>query len=106
MNIEHSDTFGNYLIHGVDEIILPDGISWWPSAPGWKVLGVVLALWLIWQGAAWLKRWWRNRYRRQVLQELAQLQAEAGEQWHRVVSALPFYLKATALQAYPRLLVA
>jgi len=102
MNIEHTDSFGNYLIHGIDEISLPDAISWWPSAPGWKILAIAIGFWLLLQAVRGMKRWWKNRYRRQALRELLQLQKEAGEQWHKVVAALPFYLKATALQAYPR----
>lgn len=102
MNIENADTFGNYLIHGIDEIIVPNAISWWPSAPGWQVLGVILLVGLLIQATRWAKRWWRNRYRREALRQLEQVQHKAGGQLQSVVALLPHYIKVTALQAYPR----
>jgi len=102
MAIETSDTFGNYLIHGIDEIILPDAVSWWPSAPGWQVLGVVAVLSLIYLLYCRVKRWWRDRYRREALRQLAQVQQQAGERLQDVVARLPYLIKVTALQAYPR----
>jgi len=102
MSIENTDTFGNYLVHGIDEIFIPEAISWWPSAPGWRVLGVILILLLIAQSTRWLKQWWRNRYRREALRQLGRLQQQAGTQLQDVVAVLPYYIKLTALQAYPR----
>lgn len=104
MNIERSDTFGNYLIHGIDEIVPPDPVSWWPSAPGWKFLGALLLLWAGVRTVRMIRRWWRNRYRREALRHLSRLEREKG--WREVVAALPYYLKAVALHAYPRVEVA
>jgi len=83
MSIEDTDTFGNYLVHGIDEIVIPDAIPWWPSAPAWKVLGVMLILLLMAQAIRWAKHWWRNRYRREALRQLEQLQ-----RWYWVVCIL------------------
>jgi len=102
MSIENTDTFGNYLIHGIDEIIVPDSVSWWPSAPGWQALGVIIILLLIVQATRWAKRWWRNRYRSEALRQLAPVHRQAGGQLQDVVAVLPYYIKVTALQAYPR----
>ncbi len=102
MNIEETESFGNYLIHGIDEIILPDVISWWPSAPGWQVLSVIVLLWLLTLAVRRVKHGWRNRYRRQALRQLDQVQKKAGSKLLPVVALLPYYLKVTALQAYPR----
>ena len=102
MSIENTNTFGNYLVHGIDEIILPEAVSWWPSAPGWQVLALSSGLLLIVQVFRLAKRWWRNRYRREALRQLAQVQHQAGQLLDEVVSTLPYYIKATALQAYPR----
>ena len=106
MSIENSDSFGNYLIHGIDEIILPEVVSWWPSAPGWKVLGLILLAWLVLRVVRLAQRWWRNRYRREALRQLKQLQQQAGSIALDVVAVLPYYIKVTALQAYPRAEVA
>lgn len=105
MNVENSDTFGNYLVHGIDEIVLPQAIAWWPSAPGWKVLGVVAIAWLLRQAVRMVRRWWRNRYRREALLQLQQLQ-QANTNVQNVVATLPYFIKVTALQAYPRAAVA
>lgn len=102
VNIEDTDSFGNYLIHGIDEIILPDAVSWWPTAPGWKALAIIVVILLLFLCVRWMKRWWRNRYRREALRQLMQVQRQSGKQVQEVVAVLPYYLKVTALQAYPR----
>jgi hypothetical protein len=102
VNIEDTDSFGNYLIHGIDEIILPDAVSWWPTAPGWKALAIIIVILLLFICVRWMQRWWRNRYRREALRQLQQVQRQAGKQLQEVVAVLPYYLKVTALQAYPR----
>ncbi len=104
MNIENSSTFGNYLIHGIDEIIVADAISWWPATPGWAVLTTIAGVFLLAKAIQMAKRWWADRYRRQAIKKLDQLQNKL--QPLQVVYELPFYLKAVALQAYPRKQVA
>ena len=102
VNIEDTDSFGNYLIHGIDEIILPEAVSWWPSASGWKALAIIIVILLLFICVRRMKHWWRNRYRREALRQLMQVQQRAGKQLQQVVAVLPYYLKVTALQAYPR----
>ena len=106
MSVENTETFGNYLVHGIDEIMLPEAITWWPSAPGWKVLGLILLAWLLLRVVRLVRYWWRNRYRREALRQLNQLQQKAGSEGLDVVASLPHYIKVTALQAYPRAEVA
>ena len=86
MSVENTETFGNYLIHGIDEIVLPEAITWWPSAPGWKVLGLILLAWLVLRVVRLARHWWRNRYRRQALQQLKQLQQQVGS---KALGSLP-----------------
>jgi hypothetical protein len=100
MNIKNTGNFGNYLIHGIEEISLPEAISLWPSAPGWQILGLIVLAWLLRQAVRWIRHWWQNRYRREALRQIDQMQRQAPQR--DVVVQLPFYLKATALQAYPR----
>jgi len=96
VNIENSKQFGNYLIHGIDEIRLPEPVSLWPSTPGWQLLGLLIAGFVVYRAYRSVQRWWRNRYRREALRRLSGLAPGAQLQ------SLPFLLKATALHAYPR----
>jgi hypothetical protein len=106
MSVENTDTFGNYLLQGIDEIMLPGAIPWWPSAPGWKVLSLILLAWLLLCAIRLARRWWRNRYRREALRQLQTLQQQDDSKALDVVASLPHYIKVTALQAYPRAEVA
>ena len=96
------DTFGNYMLHGIEEIQLPEPISWWPQTLGWKLLALAAALWACYELYRAALRWWHNRYRREALRQLSSVQREAGNQLQEVVAVLPYYMKVTALQAYPR----
>lgn len=96
MNVENSGQFGNYLIHGIDEIVLPVPISLWPSTIGWKLLGLALVAYALYKVTVAVRNWWHNRYRREALRQLSTLAVDAQ------LAALPFLLKATALHAYPR----
>lgn len=100
--IEQSDSFGNYLIHGIDEIILPAAISWWPNTIGWQLVAFLLAAFSIRHVYLKTKIWWSNRYRREVVAKLNEFKKYSNSELVSVVEQLPFYLKTTALQAYPR----
>ncbi len=100
------DTFGNYMLHGIDEIRVPEPVSWWPQTIGWKVLALALLLWLLYRLYLGARRWWKNRYRRAALAQLDAMQRQANGQHQEVLAGLPELLKATALQAYPRTEVA
>jgi hypothetical protein len=57
------------------DILVPPPAPWWPPAPGWYwVLGLatVIGAVLLWRAVA---RWQRNRYRREALAQLAQIEA-------------------------------
>jgi len=94
--IENSATFGNYFIHGIDEIAVPQAVSWWPSTIGWKLVAVLLIAMTLLKLLRYIKHGWKNRYRREALRQLAAL-SESQQ-----LAALPHYLKVTALQAYSR----
>ncbi len=99
------DIFGNYTLRGITEVVAPDAVSWLPTAPGWRYLGALLALWLFWRCWGYWKKWLRNRYRRAALLELDQIAREQADDF-RLLAAVSALLKATALQVYPRTEVA
>ena len=99
------DTFGNYMLHGIEEVQLPEVIAWWPQAVGWKIVLALILLWIGKQIYRAITKWRGNHYRRRALKKLAQLQS-AETSSSQTIRQLPVLLKATALQAYPRTEVA
>ena len=95
------EVFGNYTIKGIEEVVAPAQVSWWPATLGWQVLLAAAVLALAWWGFRRLQRWLRNGYRRAALGELRALSAGDDPPQQRLVSVARL-LKATALAAYPR----
>jgi Domain of unknown function (DUF4381) len=95
------EIFGNYAL-GQDfvEVLPPEPVSWLPQTAGWAVLGALLGSYLAWRGALALRRWYRNRYRREACRELLQLGARSDSP--ELAAALSGLLKRTALAAFPR----
>lgn len=56
------------LLH---DIVEPAPVSWWPLAPGWYVLGVVVLSLLVVAAVKLWVRWKANAYRRVAIAELA-----------------------------------
>lgn len=75
------------------DIVLPPPVPWWPLAPGWYVLGVVVLLLLLALAfRAWLRRR-RTAYRREALRSLR----TAND-----VAEIAMLLRRTALAEFPR----
>ncbi len=86
----------------------PALIGWWPLAPGWWALIVLLITAIIVLGYILRKRYKRNAYRRLALLQLKEINTalEAGEPdndpIHTAVTATNALLKAVALRVFPR----
>lgn len=82
----------------------PAMTGWWPPAPGWWLLALLLLIalaalgWWLWQ------RYRANAYRRQALAQLAQIRSDyaGGSGPEQSLVALNALLKSVALRAYPR----
>jgi hypothetical protein len=84
------------------DIHLPDGVSWWPLAPGWWILlALVVALALAFY--QWRRRKAQNNYRRSALQQLDRIYADfqLTHNSANYLQALSMLLRRTALTAYP-----
>lgn len=79
----------------------PPAIDWWPPAPGWWVLVIVLA---VLGGLAW-RRWRRTALRRVALDELRQLEREVQDD-ARLAAGISRLLRRIALACFPRRQVA
>ena len=99
---ELGNSFGNYLLHGIDEVILPESISLMPQTIGWKIIGVLFITYILWRSFLAWRLWQQNWYRREGLKALAKIRDlfEAGNT--AAVNEVPVLLKSVALQAYPR----
>ncbi len=94
------ETFGNYALGDFVEVVSPDAISWLPQTAGWRWLGLLVLLAVLYRGLKILRRWYHNRYRREATARIMDLLDDpdrptgAGEVNH--------LLKLTALAAFPR----
>jgi len=79
------------------DIVVSPPVPFWPPAPGWYVVALVLVMAAGW--ACWwiIHRWRANAYRRAALAEL-----QAAGTRRDQLKVLPELLKRTALAAYPR----
>ena len=82
----------------------PELIGWWPLAPGWWLLLVLLLAGLTVLAWYLLRRYRANAYRRQGLRQLAAIFAdyEASNDRHRCLQQVNALLKSVALRAYNR----
>ena len=91
------------LMHGNVEpapVSLLPATDAWLVVAGWTVAGIAIAL------AAWRRRWQRNRYRREALKALADIEADASLDASTSAARIAEVVKRTALAAYPRETVA
>jgi len=95
------------------DIVMPVPPSWVPRTAGWLVLGVLIAIGLLWLGWHLVRRWHANRHRRAALAEVTRLQHrlgdnagdEAGDEGGgraAALLALAELLKRVALAEWPR----
>jgi hypothetical protein len=86
------------------DIVVPAPVSWLPHTWGWAAVVAVLTLLLsVWAALA-MRRYRRNAYRRQALQELEAAGLAARDEARRddALLVLASLLKRTALAAWPR----
>lgn len=81
------------------ELVLPPAVSYWPQTWGWALLAALLLAGLVLWAALRLRRWQRDRYRRQALARLRQLEQAMADQTRRVqaLREVPELLKRVAL---------
>ncbi len=81
----------------------PDAVGWWPLAPGWWVLMILVLAALTWYLVrAWLHKQ-RNLYRQHAREELDQLTTEFNQHQDKSVYLVDSHklLRRVALHHYP-----
>lgn len=87
------------LLDLLKDPVVPDPVSFLPQTTGWWIVLawlVAVLLILTWGG---LRRWKRNRYRREALKTLRSIE-KSGDR--AVAGDIAMLLRRTALAAYPR----
>lgn len=93
------DPLTRLALEKLNDIVLPQPVSWLPQTWGWLALALLLLALVAF--ALWRRhrRHVANRYRREALAELDRLEATSGAMNARAVAEL---LKRVALHAWPR----
>src|SRR5262245_63229264 len=82
----------------LNDIVVPPPVPWWPPAPAWYAVGIIVLILLAvlaWQMIAWRMR---TRYRRAALAELATIDTRSSH----ALGAVAELVKRVALAAFPR----
>ncbi|QFT12567.1 DUF4381 domain-containing protein [Vibrio sp. THAF190c] len=72
MSVEHTPP-STYILRDIQDVAVPDSVSWLPQTMGWKVLGVALIMALAYATYRYACYRWYNRYRQEALDVLGQL---------------------------------
>ncbi len=91
-------------LQNLHDIAIPAPIPWVPPAPGWYALGFCVLLLLTWFSIKKYLAWQRDRYRREALVTLAQIEKGLTDsaQYQQLLPQLPELVKRTAIAAYKR----
>jgi Domain of unknown function (DUF4381) len=88
----------------LQELPLPEPVSWAPQTIGWVAVAVLLIVTVLW--AAWMgwRHHKRERYRRAALAELAEIEVALSDAQRRTaaLAAIPPLIKRASLAAAPR----
>lgn len=82
-------------LQNLNDIVAPAVVPLLPPAPGWYLVGSVLALLLVWSSVRRWQRWRSNAYRRHALAFLSACDEASAREF-------PALLKRCALSAWPR----
>ena len=91
-------TIAEASLDNLHDIIIPDAIGFFPPAPGWYILGLLLFALLFHFTLRFYARYKKSLYRREALKELDRYQGENKEETLQLLSLA----KRVAIVAYGR----
>ena len=91
------------LLSQLRDINTTPAVSWWPPAPGWWLLAVLVLLLLAWLGRRGLKSFQIQKRRKQMLAWIEHLNTaiDAQREPQAYLSTLNRIFKLVALRAFP-----
>src|SRR5476649_1332040 len=91
-------------LNPLQELPLPEPVSWAPQTIGWAAVAVLLFVAVVWAGWIAWRRYKRERYRRVALVELAEIEVALDDAQRRTaaLAAIPSLIKRTSLAAASR----
>ncbi len=81
-----------YILRDLHDVTVPESVSWWPQTIGWKLLALVVLLALVYWSYKALRHWGNNRYRREALTALNELNPQDNDTGNRLFSILKIVL--------------
>jgi len=92
MSVEHAPP-STYILRDIQDVVVPDSVSWLPQTIGWKVLGVALIIAFAYAAYRYACYRWHNRYRQEALDVLDQLDPSDKGSAKRVFEVLKSVLR-------------
>lgn len=60
----------SYMLRNIDEVPVPNEVSWFPQTIGWQVLFVAVVIFILYRVYRFVQKWWRNRYHKEAVEAL------------------------------------
>ena len=100
--------FGNIFLEGFSELTAPVAHYFWPLAPAWQLLFLLITIFIVWRIIKKYQNWQQNSYRREALKRFKKIVATEPKKitTNQMIKSLALLLKTTALQVFPREVVA
>jgi len=91
-------------LDNLQDIILPQAVSWWPLATGFWLLLALLLVWVLAIAICFSIRYQKNAYRREALKYLGRIELQLVSPAGRstALSEMAILLKRVALSVYDR----
>ncbi|WP_119274148.1 DUF4381 domain-containing protein [Taklimakanibacter deserti] len=98
------DPLTRLALEKLNDIVVPEPVSWLPQTWGWLALALLLLALIAWGLLRRHQRYVANRYRREALADLGSIEATLGtaETRAEAIAGIAELLKRVALKGWPR----
>ncbi len=78
MSVQHTPP-STYILRNLNDVTVPESVSWWPQTIGWKIFACLLVLVIAYAAFRFIKHWWMNRYRSEAIRYVESLDINDSE---------------------------